>query len=73
MLHYILFIKYFILNITKTLTLKIHILLIFCSNEMVDILLVDIGGYYIVSHWWLLIVIILVAINVIILMAIGGY
>jgi len=35
MLHYILFIKYFILNITKTQTLNIHILLRFCSNEMI--------------------------------------
>jgi hypothetical protein len=34
--HYILFIKYFILNITKTF-LKIHILLKFCSNEMIRV------------------------------------
>jgi hypothetical protein len=37
MLHYILFIKYFILNITKTQTLKIHILLRFFSNEMIRV------------------------------------
>jgi hypothetical protein len=37
MLHYILFIKYFILNITKTYILKIHILFRFCSNEMIQV------------------------------------
>jgi len=54
MLHYIMFIKYFILNIIKTWTLKIHILLIFCSNEMIRIYFLKFSIMYIntfISFW----------------------